>query len=133
MSENELTKDDMEAMKKDVAEAKNAIAQTELEKAKATAKQEVEKEYELKAKLDAQETARVELETKLQAQTDALAAAKSDFDKRLDELKTTKSPVDVKDPFTTPSKSLAKDYSPEEFQAIDDASRELFFQERAGK
>lgn len=130
MSENELTKEDMDAMKKDVAEAKNAIAQTELEKAKASAKQEAQKEFELQAKLEAQEKARAELEAKLQAQTEAIAQQKTEFDRRLDELKTTKAPVEVKDPFTAQEKKPAVNYSPEELQAIDEASRELFFQER---
>jgi dTMP kinase len=135
MSEDILSKEDINRIKQDVEDTKRTLADKDKEsavaKAREEARKEAEKEFDLKQKLETQEKARLELEAKLKAQEESQAKAQEDFKRQIDDLKTSKTNVTTQDPFSNPSSLKASQISPEQVRAIEEASKELFLSERS--
>lgn len=135
MADDVLTKEDIAQLEKDTQAAKQILADSQLKQVKDDAKKEAEKEFKLTQELEEQRKAKQVMEQKLFEQEKALKEQADRFQKELDALKTTKSPVQVKNPFAEPSQqpssSQAKYMSDEQKAEIERASMELFIQERS--
>jgi len=134
MSEDVLSKEDINRIKQDVEDTKRTLADKDKEsavaKAREEARKEAEKEFDLKQKLEAQEKARLELEAKLKAQEESQSKAQEEFKRQLDDLKTSKTTVTTNDPFSNPTAMKANQFNPDQVRAIEEASKELFLSER---
>lgn len=129
MADGILTEEDKKQLEKDIAETKQAIAKTEVEKAvtqaKAEAKAEAEKEFKLQSELEKQRAESEALKKQLAEQQAALQ-------KQIDELRTSKAVVEPKNPFTDAPKKADISFMPDEqVKAIEQASWELLMQERS--
>jgi hypothetical protein len=123
MADGILTEDDKKQLERDIAETKQAIAKTEVEKAVTQAKTEtraeVEKEFKLQQELDKQKAEAEALKKQLADQQVALQ-------KQIDELRTSKAIVEPKNPFAagSASKPDAMLMSDEQVKAIEASSLE---------
>lgn len=102
MADGILTEEDKKQLERDIAETKQAIAKTEVDKAVTQAKSdtraEVEKEFKLQQELDKQKAEAEALKKQLADQQVALQ-------KQIDELRTSKAFVEPKNPFSANSTS----------------------------
>jgi len=132
--ENPLTKEDIDAMNKDIADAKSSLVSKEtemkLEDVKRQAKEEAKQELELKAKFEQQEQLNKELQEKLEAKEREASERLSKLQEKVDEMVSSKAAVRPVDPFAAQEQEKAVDLkrmSDEDINDLEHASAQAFF------
>ncbi len=128
MTKDELTKDDMEAVSKDIEKATKAIADSNLEKAKEEGRREAVKELELKRQLDEQEQRAKDLEAKLSAAKAESEAQLKKVQEQLDSMASSKQVVASQNPFKDEKGASPVDsWSEDKVKSVEEASARAFF------
>lgn len=137
MSEEEtkptFTKEELEQIDKDLATAREKLVsketQSEIEKARGQAKEEAQKEFETKRKLEDLEREKKELEERVRKSEESSAAELDKFKKRLDELTESKATIAEQNPFRENRQKSPENLTDEEVSEIERESGIAFFGE----
>lgn len=128
MTKDELTKDDMDAVSKDIEKATKTIADANLEKAKEEGRREATKELELKRQLEEQEQRAKDLEAKLSAAQVESTAQLKKVQEQLDSMAASKQVVGSQNPFKDEKgPSPVDSWSAEKVKAVEEESARRFF------
>jgi chromosome segregation ATPase len=132
MVDDVMTKEELLKIEKDIAEAKAAIStkSSDIKDAKEEGKKEAEKEFKLQQELESHKKAKEELEKQLIDHKKSSEEQAKKFQEQLDALKTTKMPVNTENPFAKPAPLGVKQLTREQIDAIEEASRREFFEQR---
>jgi F0F1-type ATP synthase membrane subunit b/b' len=133
-----LTPEDIQAMQKDIEEAKSKLVSKDTDMIVQKAKEEALKEIEAKQKLEAERKAQEdkdkliqELQDKVKAQETEAATRFDALQKRLDEMASSKAVITPEDPFksqTNPAVDIDK-WSDEQVRQFEENSARKFFGE----
>lgn len=131
--EGSLSKEDIEAINKDIQATKDSLvtkeSQDAIERAKTMGKEEAAKEFELKSKLDEQERMNKELQEKIAAQEEKAAKELDALKSKVDSMITSKAPIASENPFNKePALSDEVDkWSNEKVEKFEENSAREFF------
>lgn len=132
-----VTKEELAQMNKDTEAALNKLGdklqQDTIDKAKAEAKAEAQKEFELAQKLTEQERLNKELQAKLEAQQKTTAEQLAALQKKVDDSIGSKAVLNPKNPFVheqqkdTSTLAVIDSMSSEQVNELEEASARAFF------
>jgi small-conductance mechanosensitive channel len=140
MAEDEMSKEEKEQLEKDIQEVKQSLSSKDKEEAVKAAKEEgrkeAEKDAQLKETLSSYEKSQKELEQKLKQQQEDGMKQLEELKGKLNEMAESKAHVEPKNPFvdeSTDSQARVDSMSDDDLDAIEEASKQAFFDERQNK